>query len=79
MGQRAVVVKQSVAKSIAEIALFIESKGMVQTAEKFSDAVYDFFETLADSRKSFRPCKEPSRSSMGYKCISFRKNIQSSL
>jgi hypothetical protein len=37
MGKRKVVVKQSVADSIAEIAWFIESKGLIATAEKFSD------------------------------------------
>lgn len=37
------MVKHSVADSIAEIAWFIESKGMVATAEKFADNVYDFF------------------------------------
>jgi hypothetical protein len=39
MGKRKIIVKESVAKSIAEIAWFIESKGLLKTAEKFSDAV----------------------------------------
>jgi hypothetical protein len=42
MGLRKIVVKQSVAESIAAIALFVESKGLPATAEKFSDNVYDY-------------------------------------
>ncbi len=48
MGQRKVKLKLSAAKSIAEVSWYIESRGMVKTAEKFSDAVYDFIETLTD-------------------------------
>lgn len=39
MGQREIIIKESVADSIAEIAWYIESKGLVSTAEKFSDNV----------------------------------------
>ena len=52
MGDRKITVKQSVADSIAEIAWFIESKGMIKTAEKFSDHVYDFIGKLSPSIKS---------------------------
>ena len=37
MGSRKITVKQSAADSIAEIAWFVQSNGMVKTAEKFSD------------------------------------------
>jgi hypothetical protein len=39
VGQREIIIKESVADSIAEIAWYIESKGLVATAEKFADAV----------------------------------------
>lgn len=73
MGQRKVKLKLSAAKSIAEVSWYIESRGMVKTAEKFSDAVYDFIETLTDEWKSYRPCKDPKRSLLGFKCISYNK------
>lgn len=73
MGKRKVIVKQSVAGSIAEIAWFVESKGMIETAERFSDSAYDFFENLADERKSYRLCKETKRASFGFKCVSYKK------
>ena len=73
MGNRKVVVMQNVAESIAAIAWYIESKGMVATAEKFSDAVYDYFLKLSDERKSYPICREPKRASLGYKCITYKK------
>ena len=44
--------------SIAEIAWHIESKGLVATAEKFADNVYDFFLKLSDSRKIHALCRD---------------------
>ncbi|MBL7739967.1 MAG: type II toxin-antitoxin system RelE/ParE family toxin [Chitinophagaceae bacterium] len=73
MGSRKITVKRSAAENIAAIALYIESKGMVATAEKFADAVYDFFLKLADDRKSYSFCREPVRASLGYKCTSYRR------
>jgi hypothetical protein len=73
MGQRKVTLKLSAAKSIAVVSWYIESKGMVKTAEKFSDEVYNFIETLTDERKSYRPCKDPKRALLGFKCINYSK------
>ncbi len=57
MGVRKVIVKQSAAEGIAAIAWFIESKGMIATADKFTDDAYDHFINLADKRKSYPLCK----------------------
>lgn len=73
MGHREVIVKQSVADSIAEISWFIESKGMVATAEKFADNVYDFFLKLSDSRIQYAPCRDTERAIIGYKCIPYKR------
>lgn len=73
MGYRKISIKQSVAESIAEIAWYIESKGLPATAEKFADSIYDFIEKLGDKRKSYRTCSEPQRVLMGYKCITYKK------
>lgn len=73
MGKRKVTIKKSVAASIASIAWYIESKGMVLTAEKFSDGVYDFLLKISDDRRRFSLCRDAKRSSFGYKCINFRK------
>jgi plasmid stabilization system protein ParE len=73
MGSRKVIVKQSAADNIAAIAWFIESKGLLATAEKFADDIYDYFIKLADTRKSYPVCKEPARRVLGYKCVPYKK------
>mgnify|MGYP000906178003 CR=1 FL=1 len=73
MGKRKVTVKKSVADSIAEIAWFIESKGLLATAEKFSDEAYDFIQHLANEKRSYALCREPGRAAMGYKCEPYKK------
>lgn len=55
MGSRKIKVKKTAAENIAAISWYIESQGMLATAEKFTDDVYDYFLQLADSRKSFVP------------------------
>ena len=73
MGSRKITVKQSAAESIAAIAWFVESKGMIATANKFTDAAYDYFIKLADTRKSYPLCREAGRAALNYKCISYKK------
>jgi len=73
MGQRKIIVKQTAADNIAAIAWFIESKGLIATADKFTDDVYDHFIKLADKRKSYSICREPKRAASGYKCIPYKK------
>jgi len=73
MGKRKVVVRESVVRGIAEIAWFIESKGLIATAEKFSDDAYDFIDHLADEMVVHSLCKEPVRNLLGQKCKTFKK------
>jgi hypothetical protein len=73
MGNRRVSVKQTAADNIAAIAWYIESKGMIATADKFADDIYDYFIKLADDRKSYPLCREPQRASLGYKCLPYKK------
>lgn len=73
MGKREITVKESVAESIAEIAWYIESKGLVLTAEAFTDEVYDYLLKLTDSRRTHAICRDPSRALLGFKCTSFKK------
>jgi hypothetical protein len=73
MGKRKIIVKQSVADSIAKVSWFIESKGLIDTAEKYADAIYDFFDYMADDRKVYSLCRDKQRALLGYKCISYRR------
>lgn len=73
MGKRKVIIGISASRSIAEISFFIESKGMLLTAEKFTDSVHDFFEHLADEKKSYRFCRDKRRAALGLKCVNYLK------
>jgi len=73
VGYREIIIKESVADRIAEIAWYIESKGLIATAEKFADDIYDFFIKLADSRRSYAICRDPERAIIGYKCIPHKR------
>lgn len=73
MVKRKVVVGISASTSVAEAAFFIESKGLVTTAEKFSDDVHDFLANLGDERKSYPFCRDEKRMVLGLKCVTFRK------
>ena len=73
MGKREVVIRESVVISISEIAWYIESQGLVATADKFSDDAYDFISALGDDMVRHSFCKEPLRNLLGQKCKAFRK------
>ncbi len=75
MGNGSIGVKQSVADNIAANAWFIESKGLIATAEKFSDEVYDFFIKMSDTRKSYSKCRELKRAALGCKCLPYKKKF----
>ncbi len=75
MGQRKVIVKQTAADNIAAIAWYIESKGLIVTADRFADNVYDYFIKISDKQRSYSICREPKRAALGYKCIPCKKNI----
>jgi len=61
MGIRKVIVRKSAAESIAEIAWYLESEGLLATAERFTDEAYDFIALLGDDIKRYRPSRESAR------------------
>lgn len=73
MGSRQVRILESAKVSIAKAAWFIEAKGMVATADKFADSIYDFIERLSNQNISYKICREPNRALLGLKCIEFKK------
>jgi len=46
---------------------------MVATAEKFTDAAYDFFIKLSNEKKSYSTCREPATASFGYNCFPYKR------
>jgi hypothetical protein len=73
MGSRKISIRRQAANHIAAIAWFIESKGMVATADAFTERVYDFIEKMGNTLTTHAPCREPERAKLGYKCIPYRK------
>lgn len=50
MGKRKISILEPAATAIAEIAWFIEHKGLPDTAKKFVNDAFNFFEKLSDER-----------------------------
>ncbi|MBS4063890.1 MAG: hypothetical protein KGZ74_04990 [Chitinophagaceae bacterium] len=73
MGKRKVTILDTAADAVAEVAFFVEAKGMPQTAKKFVTEAFDFFESLSDERMEHRQCSYPLWKSLNYRCVSYRK------
>jgi len=73
MGKRKVSILEPTASSVAEIAMFIESKGLPQTAKKFVDEAFTFFEKLSDDRIVHKPCTYSTFKWLDYRCITYKK------
>lgn len=73
MGKRKVTILDSASDSVAEAAFYIEGRGMPDTAKKFVNAAFDFFNKLSDDRIEHRPCNYPLWKSLNYRCITWKK------
>jgi hypothetical protein len=59
--------------AVAEIAFFIEGEGLPQTAKKFVDEVFLFFERLSDERIEHKLCSHRRWKDLGYRCGPYKK------
>jgi hypothetical protein len=73
MGKRKVSILEPAPTAVAEVAWFIESKGMPQTAKKFVDDAFLFFEKLSDERIVHKPCNYNRCETLDYRCVPFKK------
>jgi hypothetical protein len=55
MVRRKVSILDPAIEEVARIALYIEGKGLPQTAKKFVDEAFEFFDTLSDERVLHHP------------------------
>jgi hypothetical protein len=76
MGKRKVSILEPAATSVAEIAWFIESKGLPQTAKKFVIGAFDFFDKLSDERIEHKPCTYEKWKALSYRCVSYKKKYK---
>ena len=56
MGKRKVTILEPAVEEVAQVALYIEGEGLPETAKKFVDDAFAFFESLSDERLVHRPC-----------------------
>jgi len=76
MGKRKVSILEPAADAVADIALFIEGKGMPETAKKFVDKAFEFFETLSDERIEHKPCNYNNLwKYLDYRCVTYKKYV----
>ena len=73
MGKWTISILQQAATSVAEIAYFIEGKGMKMTAKKFVDDAFDFFDTISIDTVDNRICSYKRWIDLEYQCVSFKK------
>ena len=73
MGKRKVTILEPAIEGVAHVAWYIEGEGLPQTAKKFVDEAFAFFEKLSDERAVHRPCKYPDWQLLNYRCANFRK------
>ena len=73
MVKRKISILEPAATSVAEIAWFIESIGLPQTAKKFVDNAFEFFEKLSDERVIHKPCNYKKWHDLKYRCVSYKK------
>jgi len=73
MGKRKVSILEPAATAVAEIAMFIESEGLPQTAKKFVDDAFLFFAKLSDERLEHKPCSYKRWKDLKYRCVPYKK------
>jgi hypothetical protein len=73
MGKRKVTILEPASDAVAEIAFFIEGKGLPETAKKFIDKAFEFFAGLSDERIEHHPCTYPLWKYLHYRCITYKK------
>ena len=75
MAQRKVTILDKAVEEVAYVGYFIEGNGMPETAKKFVDAAFIFFNKLSDGRIVHKPCSFSMWKKSGYRCAIFRKKF----
>ena len=75
MGKRQVKILDKAAEEVANVAFFIEGKGLPATAKRFVDEAFLFFTKLSDERIKHKPCKAVIWQMLDYRCTNFKKYV----
>jgi len=72
MGKRKITILETAAIAVAEVAFFIEGKGLPATAKKFIDEAFEYFEKLSDDIAEYRLCTNKKWKGLGYRCANYK-------
>jgi len=72
LGKRKISILENAATAVAEIAFFIESEGMPDTAKKFVDEAFNFFDKLRIEFVEHRLCSYKRWRELGYQCVHYK-------
>lgn len=75
MAQRKIRILDKAIEEVAYVGYFIEGKGLPETAKKFVDEAFSFFEKLSDSKLVHKPCSYYFWTEANYRCANFRKKF----
>lgn len=73
MVKRKITILQTAAIAVAEIAFFVENKGLPSTAKKFVDEAFGFFEKLSNVKIEHRVCTYKRWKELEYRCVAYKK------
>lgn len=73
MGKRKVTILEPAVEAVAKIALYIEGQGLPETAKRFVDEAFVFFEKLSDDKIVHHPCKYLPWQELDFRCSNFKK------
>ncbi|MGH2643551.1 MAG: type II toxin-antitoxin system RelE/ParE family toxin [Chitinophagaceae bacterium] len=73
MGKRKITILEPAVEAVAEIAFYIEGQGLPETAKRFVDEVFAFFEGLSNDIVIHHLCKYLSWKQLGFRCANFKK------
>ena len=73
MGKRKMTILDTAVNAVAQVSYYIEGKGLSETAKRFVDESFAFFEKLADEPLVHRPCGYMPWRMLKYRCATFRK------
>ncbi len=77
MGKRKVSNLEPAAEAVADVAFFIESKGLPTTAKIFVHETFAFFEKIADQIIEHKPCNYNNvwKHHLNYSCVTYKKYV----
>ncbi|MBS1620709.1 MAG: hypothetical protein JST10_16455 [Bacteroidetes bacterium] len=72
MDKRKISILDTASTAVAEIAFFIEGTGLPQTAKKFIDDAFDFFDKLSDTTLEHKLCQYKPWKALAYRCVPYK-------